>query len=52
MRKRHKQEKIPSMRDAARSFIETIIAEREAFERMNRVFIRMMKQEERNGTDE
>ena len=52
MRKRHKQEKRPSGRDTARSFIEAIIAECEAFEQMNRVFRRMMKQEERNGTDE
>lgn len=34
MRKRHKQEKIPSVRDAARSFAEAIIAERKAFKRM------------------
>lgn len=34
MRKRKKQEKRPSGRDDARSFVEAIIAERKAFERM------------------
>nr|DAE31363.1 MAG TPA: hypothetical protein [virus sp. ctDJ83] len=51
MRKRHKQEKIPSVRDAARSFIEAIIAQGKAFEVIEQV-IKLMKQEERNRTDE
>jgi hypothetical protein len=51
MSKIQKQEEQPSIRDAARSFVEAIIAERKAFKRMYRVF-RWMKQEERNETDE
>jgi len=36
MCKRHEQEETPSVRDAARSFAEAIIAERKAFELMLR----------------
>ena len=51
MGKKTKEDEIPSVRDAACSFAEAIIAERKAFKRMYRVF-RWMKQEERNETDE
>ena len=40
MSKRRKQAKRPSIRDAARSFIEAIIAERKAFESLSKVFER------------
>lgn len=43
MSKRTKQENIPSVRDASRSFAEAIIAERKAFKRMYRVFRWMRK---------
>ena len=48
MSKIQKQEEQPSIRDAARSFVEAIIAERKAFKRMYRVFRRMKQEEERN----
>ena len=40
MSKIQKQEEQPSIRDAARSFIEAIIAERKAFESLSKVFER------------
>lgn len=49
MSKRTKQENIPSVRDAARSFVEAIIAERKAFELMLR---RMKQVEKRTRADE
>lgn len=48
MSKRTKQENIPSVRDAARSVAEAIIAERKAFKRMYRVLRWMKQKEERN----
>ena len=51
MRKRKKQVKRPSGRDAARSFIEAIIAQGKASEVIEQV-LKLMKQEERNRTDE
>ena len=44
MSKIQKQEEQPSIRDAARSFVEAIIAERRAFKRMIRVIRRMKKE--------
>ena len=43
---RNKQENIPSVRDAARSFAESVIAEHKMFQRMLR---RMKQKEERKG---
>lgn len=40
MGKKTKEDEIPSLRDAARSFVETIITERKVFESLSKVFER------------
>ena len=52
MGKKTKEDEIPSVRDAACSFAEAIIAERKAFKRMYLVFRWATKKQERTRADE
>nr|DAO87477.1 MAG TPA: hypothetical protein [Caudoviricetes sp.] len=52
MGKKTKEDEIPSLRDAALSFAEAIIAERRAFKRMYLVFRWATKKQERTRADE
>lgn len=52
MSKKTKEDEIPSVRDAACSFAEAIIAERKAFKRMYLVLRWATKKQERTRADE